>query len=129
MPSLFDEVRFKDTGNEAKVSYGSTKQSASPLGNGAQSRRILQTYFQIYPSNLLDRGRVYTYTLYIYIPPPSSPWSHKRPKSGQRNWPKHSRGVAKIKKMLPMLRKKHIFFCFLCSVRMRFSIFCTPLQR
>ena len=39
--------------------YGSSHISASPLGNGAQGLRILQTYFQIYPSNLLDRGRVY----------------------------------------------------------------------
>ena len=30
--------------------------------------------------------------------------------------------------MRPMLRMKHICFCFPCSVRMRFSICCTPLR-
>ena len=40
----------------------------------------------------------------------------------------HARGVAKVRNVIPMLRGKHFFFWFPCSVGMRFLLFSTPLR-
>ena len=50
-----------------------------------------------------------TYSLYIYTPSQLD-WGKIGPTSWSKKSSKHSRGVAKIKKLLPMLRMKHVFF-------------------
>ena len=46
----------------------------------------------------------------------------------KKKWAFYCGGVAKLRNLLPMLRKKHIFLCFPCSVRMTFLKLTWPLR-